>query len=200
MRNLVVLASLCSLGAIAYADAGPGEPDELSRIEDGIVLVHAANGTPLVAPVPPPPTTTYVEVGVLLGADGLLVTALDIAGGHRLAEGSHFWFHGELAIGAGEEILSAGAGSFFRVSAGVEARGCAIAALCARAGIDVGFQGASFVGEPGESGQYTAAVAIPQVGLDVGSRELRLRPSIDLALAMQGPIGADAKLALAYLF
>src|SRR5205823_5883276 len=129
--------------------------------------------------------TRYVQ------GDAMIGFAHPVAGGNAMAgvEGGArvdgpMWLHAAVGFGlAGDDM---GPGTNALASAGLEVRGCAIPALCAIAGGDVGVQHGTWSSDrdPGTSETVSALVAIPRAAIDVGGAKLRVRIGLQLDVAL----------------
>jgi|GEM_PF-6267471 len=126
---------------------------------------------------PAPTPTSSVSGGVMLGADHAIVAALSLDGELQL-RGS-LWLHGMIAKGtaAGVDEPNHG-GNYAAGRIGVAERGCLIDALCAVAGVDVGYRHVAYMAEY-DSANISGVVVVPRIGLDVGTPHLRFRPGIE---------------------
>lgn len=173
----VALALVAAIPALAQADGAA------ASVDDG-------------APAYSDPRS-YLQLGGALGSerDGLWdAVTLDV--GIRLSE-TPLWAHGQLAIGGATDGLFEEAenhGSFRSGRAGLEARAVVPGTngmLGAYAGIDVGYRSLGF-GLMSSSSAGTA-IAVGRVGLDLGTRHVRLRPGIDAET--RGGLALNAALA-----
>ena len=173
-------------------------------------IVHAQPSTYVAAPAPSPtaPTapTSYVQIGLTAGflPSDFIGTGFNLEGGLRLGP-SPLWLHA--AVGAGlEAMLLAGNGTYAQVRAGLETRFCSNRALCGFAGVDVGFLNESVtpisLDDDGGSTMMPAEqkatwLVVPRIGIDLGSRSFRIRPTLDLLIAEQGERGFDVSWSIA---
>ena len=123
--------------------------------------------------------TGYIASGVMLAADQGLVGAVMIEGGHRLGDGP-LWLHVEAERGAAGGVDEPTyRGNYAAGRAGVEARSCVLdGVLCGMAGLDLGVRHVDYMAEYDQAND-TGAIVVPRIGLDVGSKHLRLRPGLD---------------------
>jgi hypothetical protein len=173
MKNVVVLVGVLLVTATAYAEPAltasvPAEP------------ALAAPGLVPVVPQAAAQPTTYVAAGAAFGGDRggvYLNPTLDI--GYRIDRG--LWAHAKL-VGGGNFGLdeSTTAGSRFAASAGIEARPCVLdGALCGIAGIDLGVRH-SYLDAEYDHYNSTDGILVEHVGLDVGTKHVRVRPTLEV--------------------
>jgi hypothetical protein len=127
--------------------------------------------------------TLYLEPGIEAGDTRIgLFGALELDGGYHLSS-TPFWLHGRLAHGAMRIIEETTMTSdFTEARLGLEARGCELDGIaCLIGGVDFGLRHELLV--TNHTNQVANnAVAIARVGFDLGSRHLRLRPSLEAAV------------------
>ena len=128
--------------------------------------------------------SAYVETDAKLGGwSGVGYGAmLAVDGGTRLTD--VLWTHLELAYGRGG--FDEATGSVAQIRLGAEARSCTTSGTwCGIAGMDLGGYRAITMTE-GEmsNGTLTALVAVPRVGLDIGSSNIRFRIGLELEVAL----------------
>lgn len=137
------------------------------------------------------PARAYVAAGLSTGVGSAvdwLYGGSVIDGGYRLDE--TWWIHGQLGaigrIGYGTtqsfELVRPEA-YLYSAQIGAEARGCHSAALCGYAGGDVGYQIGTLRGVSRDG-----VVVAPRLGLDVGSRNLRFRPGVEMPMSRSAPM------------
>jgi hypothetical protein len=133
---------------------------------------------PAAAPAPVPAPTSYVQAGVGLAVDQALVGTLTAEGGHRIT--GPWWAHAMIEDGTAGGVDEPNyGGRYLAARLGVEARGCVLdGMMCAVAGVDAGVRHVDYMAEY-DSANTTSAVVVPRVGLDLGTRHLRIRPGIE---------------------
>ncbi|HSN26102.1 MAG TPA: hypothetical protein VLT45_07445 [Kofleriaceae bacterium] len=148
----------------------------------------------LTAPLPPPatPPALQLEVAPALGStyDGDLYAGLAAAGLYRVNDllAVHAAVEGATARVvhfAGIDQYEGSQDRFAEVRGGVELRHCVREALCAIGGVDVGYRR-----EHEGAMELSGAEAVARIGLDVGTRRLRFRPTFEGTSTHHGDTGA----------
>ncbi|HEX8113908.1 MAG TPA: hypothetical protein VF516_39525 [Kofleriaceae bacterium] len=164
-------------------------------------VVHAQPS--LVEPATPSSDPTaarsYLEPGLDVGlATAGLYGALQLDGGHRLGDGP-IWLHARLAhggMGVIEETTMTS--DFTDARVGLEARGCALDGIaCLVSGLDAGYRHERLVTDYRNT-RADLAAAIARLGLDLGGKHLRLRASLETAVAQRGWDGLGLTTGIAY--
>jgi len=160
----------------------------------------AAAQPALTAPAAAPSARTdaYLEPGAALGGDRTgIYGALQLDGGLRLD--GPLWIHGRFAHGGMGEIEETTMSSdFTEARVGAEARGCALEGIaCLVGGIDAAYRHERVITDDTHRNADTADL-IARVGLDVGTRHFRLRPSIEAAFDRSGWSGLGMTGGIAY--
>ena len=179
MKTFIVVASLLAT-SLAHAEA-PAEAPSTSASAD----------------VAPTETSKYLSGGALLGADHAIVAAVSVDGGYQLS--GSLWLHGMIAKGTAGGIDEPNyKGGYDTGRLGLEERGCVVDAVCAFAGLDVGYRHVDYMAEY-DNTNTSGVVVVPRLGLDVGGSHLRFRPGIEGVLdGSQNNIGIDLTAAVAY--
>jgi len=159
----------------------------------------------LTAPVPPPPAAprTTIELAAAAGStyDGDLYVGAVVAGGYRLNRLLSLHAAVESATArvvhfAGIDQYEGTSDRFTEARGGVELHTCATGgALCAIAGVDLGYRSEAVTGAQAMPLSGTEAVA--RFGLDVGSAHVRFRPVFEGTSTHRGDTSALV-LGLAY--
>jgi hypothetical protein len=141
----------------------------------------------------------YGQLGATLGVDSnlFLFQALTLEGGARLGA-SPFWVHGSGAMGVGSELLGENVrSSYVSLRAGIEARACMVSAFCAFTGVDAGFRHESLMSDD-EMIDANDAVAYPRFGVDIGTKQIRLRQTVEASITGRGMDGIATTLSVAH--
>jgi hypothetical protein len=144
-------------------------------------------------------TGAYLEPGIEAGITrGAFYGALEFDGGYRLSD-TPLWIHGRFAQGALAEIERDTMNSdFTEARLGLEARGCVLDGIaCLVGGVDFGYRHEMFVAAH-DRDTADLAVAIARLGLDIGGKHLRVRPSIETGVAQGGWNGLGFTTGIAY--
>ena len=150
-----------------------------------------------------PSSADYLQVGVVAGTvvAHSTDTARWFAGGVTVtrAHGSgHAWFRGTITV-AGLTDLNASTGTLIEGRAGAQISGCVRnGTVCGLASLDLGLRHGQ-VNATYDHLDSTTPVVIPQIALDIGTGELRLRPALELAFG-QDLSGGSLSLGAAYLW
>lgn len=145
--------------------------------------------------------TAYLEPGITAGITrGALYGAVELDGGYRLSD-TPLWLHGRFAQGALAEIERDTMNSdFTEARLGLEARGCLFDGIaCLVGGVDFGYRHEMFVAAHDHE-TADLAVAIARLGLDLGGKHLRVRPSIETGVQQGGWNGLGFTTGIAYLW
>jgi hypothetical protein len=171
-----------------------------------LAIPSLAAAEPSAASSAPAVAGDYLQAGVVAGAlranrtsSGALYGAITLEAGHHVQD-SALWLHVQLASGSLAGIDEAsGASQYLEGRVGVETRGCVLGgAACLVGGLDLGARREYLMAEYDHFDSTTVAL-VARAGLDVGSRRLRLRPTLELALGSDGN-GGGLSLAAAYVW
>ena len=180
MRLLLVSTAAASLLALtAVADAQPA-------------LDQPASDAAL-------PATAYLEPGLEAGiTHSAFYGALELDAGYHLSD-TPLWLHGRFAQGALLEIKGDTMNSdFTEARVGLEARGCLFDGIaCLVAGVDFGYRHEMFVATH-DHDSSDLVVGIARLGLDIGGKHLRVRPSIETGVEQGGWNGLGFTTGIAY--
>ena len=125
-----------------------------------------------------PTSEKYVEPGMMITTlGGVAVDALTMELGHQLGHGP-LGIHVMTAFG-GPFREPGGFGIFAAAQAGLEARACVSEGLCGFAGVDAGVRYFDNADGFNREMNVTSAIVVPRVGLDFGTKKLRVRPGIE---------------------
>jgi hypothetical protein len=166
-----------------------------------IALGSAASAEPSIESSASPTETPryYGQLGGTLGLDDnlFLFQALTLEGGMRLGN-TPFWARGSGAMGVGSGFFDQNVrSSYVSLRAGIEARGCIASAFCAFTGVDAGFRHESLMSDD-EMIDANDAVGYPRFGFDIGTRQIRLRQTVEASITRHGMDGFATTLALAH--
>lgn len=151
----------------------------------------------LTAPLPPPPTPAamQVEVAPAFGAtyDGDIYAGIAGAGLYRLNDLLAVHAAVEAATArvvhfAGIDQYEGTSDRFAEAHGGLELRHCVNPAVCALAGVDVGYRSERVTGRM--TTDLSGAEAIARIGLDVGTARVRFRPTFEGTSTHHGDTGA----------
>lgn len=141
---------------------------------------------------PAPESSRFVEGGMAFGAAEPVIgwnLMATVAAGIQIA--GPWWAHAAFAYGPTIDNLGGHGlnnGRNLAVHAGAEGRWCSSrgGALCGIAGLDLGGQHGSWAPNNGYlmSASSTALVAIPRVGVDVGTTRIRARVDLEADAAL----------------
>ncbi len=165
-------------------------------------LVVVATAT--VAHADPDPTpTSELSAGASIGFKEGFEADARVDGEHQLH--GPWWLHGMVAVGDAHSFDWNGPpdemnypGHEVMVRAGLESRACATDAVCAFAGLDLGYRDLAFTEDTAHSRPEQGAIVAPRIGLDYGTRHVRLRPGIDAIVGRDGYQGLELTGAVAY--
>lgn len=160
----------------------------------------------LTAPLPPPPAPArmQVEVAPAFGAtyDGDIYAGVAGAGLYRLND--LLAVHAAVEAATARVVHFAGIDQyegtqdrFAEARGGLELRHCVNAALCAIAGVDVGYRSEHVTGRMDTN--LSGAEAVARFGLDLGTPHVRFRPTFEGTSTHHGDTGA-LLLGVAYRF
>jgi hypothetical protein len=108
------------------------------------------------------------------------------------------WFRGTITVG-GLTDLNASTGTLIEGRAGAQISGCVLdGTVCGLASIDLGLRHGQ-VNATYHHLDSTAPVVVPQIALDFGTGQLRLRPALELAFGSDLS-GGGLSLGAAYLW
>lgn len=141
----------------------------------------------------------YLEPGIALGVTrGALYGAIELDGGYHLGS-TPFWLHGRFAQGALAVVEdSTMTSDFTEARLGLETRGCLLDGIaCLVGGVDFGYRHEMLTAHHARQ-TSDVAVAIARVGLDVGGKHLRIRPSIETGVEPGGWNGLGLTAGIAY--
>ena len=132
-----------------------------------------------------PSPTDYLQVGLIVGTVVAHTTDTTrwFTGGITITRGhgsGPAWFRGTITV-AGLTDLNASTGTLIEGRAGAQVSGCVRAGtVCGLASIDIGLRHGQ-VNATYDHLDSTTPVVVPQVALEIGTGELRLRPALELA-------------------
>lgn len=127
---------------------------------------------------------TYVSGGATFGGEGDpggFYAGGTVEAGRRLS-GSSLWVHGMVVGGKsfGFEEVTTHEGPALQLRLGIEGRSCTLdGALCMVAGLDGALTHVDHIAHY-ETINMTVPLVIARLGLDIGSRHVRVRPGIDV--------------------
>jgi hypothetical protein len=129
---------------------------------------------------------SFVEAGATAGGthEGDVYAGFLVGGGVRVSD--HVWAHGAAASGTAPVLHFAGIDqyegthdSFVEARGGVELRGCTDSkTVCAIGGVDIGYRHEKF-DDAMMTVNRSSAEAVARFGLDIGARQLRVRPVVE---------------------
>jgi len=200
------LVAVATTASLAHASPAADAADASAATAAATAAAAAAADTPDAAPrAPGAPAAddgdirAYLEPGVELGAtQGTFYGALQLDGGYHLGS-TPFWLHGRFAQGAlaliDDRTMSS---DFTEARLGLEARGCALDGIaCLVGGVDFGYRH-EMLATRHDTDTTNLALAIARLGLDLGGKHLRLRPSIETSVHQGGWNGLGLTAGIAY--
>lgn len=171
LRTSLALATLVTLTAVGHADPIEGE--------DGEHLAAAHAGA-------------YLQVGAAVTSEQETYgIAGNLDGGYPL--GHALYAHARVSGGGGENLAFYTASvttQTLQARIGAEARPCiADGAARAMVGVDLGLASttmnrADYMSAPGSTWTDSRAIAVGRLGLDVGSRHVRVRPEAEMGFTI----------------
>jgi hypothetical protein len=153
-----------------------------------VSIAHAQPAlTPPAAPASESPTQMYIEAGAAVGLGVGIYSAWAAELGYRPGGGS-LSIHAVVQSGAvvlfgafDDHLTSSG---YLALRLGIEERGCVGSGVwCAFAGTDLGYLHQYAMTSGNEREDERVAVAVPRLGFDAGSRQVRVRVAIETSLA-----------------
>ena len=148
---------------------------------------------PVPAPAPAAEAQTYVAAGAAFGAAKGLYLAGTLEVGRRIGT-SALWFHTELLGGVegGVDEPTYSSSGIQEARGGIEARGCALQGVaCIFVGADLAVVREHYMAEY-DSANGVSVLPIGRLGLDVGTKRVRLRPALELGYLTFALTGALA--------
>jgi hypothetical protein len=172
---------------VTSSSIAAAEP-RIAALEDPIPAPVSATAPGDAAPTALAPAlpTTYVSLGGAIGVGGgvdWMYGGTSIDGGYRLTD--TLWVRGRfdraarIGYGAVNQSITIVSPQHPHSDAmlGLETRRCRSEAMCLVAGADAGYRF-------GDSDYTGGVIMVPRIGLDLGSRHLRVRPGIEASAAV----------------
>ena len=161
---------------------------KIAIVVGGVCIASIAHGQPALTPpvAAAEPAKNFIEAGVTAGGtqEGDLYAGFEVAAGYRLTD--LIWLHTMAMTGKAPVIHAPGVDQYENTDdrmrelrGGIELRTCtASGALCAIGGVDVGYRYETF-SKLTQIEDRSSAEAVARFGLDIGARNIRLRPVIE---------------------
>ena len=205
-------AALAAIPAIAHAQPSPALAAAAMPAFTAAPATATTYATmPASSATPAAPTDlhdavhAYLEPGVAAGVATSLYGAVELDGGYRLGD-SPLWLHGRVSHGAFATFSDRVLGSdLTEARLGLEARGCSDNDIaCLVGGVDFAYRhemlSTANEDPTPNTTNITFVAAIARVGLDLGTKHVRFRPSVELGVRQGGwsNLGATTGLAFAW--